>query len=391
MQAIPPRLPFRPVPHTEGRIHLVTGATGFVGAAVVLELLQQTRDGVVAMVRPGQDGAEARFRDALTAAAMAYGVGLDADVFERCSVVAGDVLDEGCGLADVHVGRVDQVWHSAASLRYEDRYREEIRATNVDGTDRVVALARRLGAPVFNHVSTAYVAGRRTGPIAEGEVPGDADDQSNNQYERAKVDAERLVTAARDLRVRVFRPSVVVGHRRTLAATTFTGFYGFVRQLVQFRGMVDRTQRGLLERTALRIRLEPDSHINLVPVDAVAAEAVRIALSDGSEGVYHLVNAEATPVERAIRAVFAVVGVREPEFVGPGERLPWLDAQFDERLDFYGSYIRGHKRFLRDRADATLGGERVAPIRYDAAAIEALGGWYLARLEAERRQLPVAR
>jgi nucleoside-diphosphate-sugar epimerase len=368
--------------------HLVTGATGFVGGAIVLELLEQTSDRIVALVRPGAQTAETRFARALTQAAEAYGSEIDVSAaLARCRVVAGDVVAQGCGLASASIGRVTQVWHCAASLRYEDRYAEEIRAINVEGTRRVLELAEELDAETFNHVSTAYVAGRRTGIIREQPL---AVVEVNNHYERSKVDAEGIVRSAFGPRVRIFRPSIVVGHSRTLSATTFTGFYGFVRQLVQFRGMVNRMQAGMLERRPLRLRMDPEAPINLVPIDTVAREAVTVAQSEASEGVYHLTNGSPPEIGMAARAVFDLLGLAPPIFVRDAAELEWLDARFDERLDFYRSYITADRRFDRSRTDAALGGEwRENPV-YEASRIQALGRWYLDRLERERRNLPVA-
>jgi thioester reductase-like protein len=368
--------------------HLVTGATGFVGAAIVLELLAQTRDRIVVLARPGAKTAESRFAEALSGAAEAYAATVDVPAaLARCRVVAGDVAAEGCGVTSASIGPVTQVWHSAASLRYEDRYADEIRRTNVEGTRRVLELAAELGAESFNHVSTAYVAGRRTGIIRE--QPMD-DGEVNNHYERSKVDAESIVRSAFGPRVRIFRPSIVVGHSRTLEATTFTGFYGFVRQLVQFRGMVNRMHAGLLERKPLRLRVDPEALINLVPIDAVAREAVTIARSSVSDGVYHLTNPSPPRIDIAVNAIFDTLALPRPIFVREASELEWLDARFDERLDFYRSYITADRRFDRSRTDAALGGKRGDDTVYDAAGIQALGRWYLARLERERRNLPVA-
>jgi nucleoside-diphosphate-sugar epimerase len=252
----------------------------------------------------------------------------------------------------------------------------------------VLALATSLGAETFNYVSTAYVSGRKTGVIPEHAV---ADVEPNNCYEASKQKAERLVLATRGPCIRVLRPSVVVGHSRTLAATTFSGYYGFIRQLVQFRGMVERVQKGLLERTPVKLRLDPDGPINVVPVDTVAREAVAIAASASSEGVYHLTHPSPPQIGMATRTVFAMLGLHEPIFVRDTSELGWLDQRLDERMEFYRSYNTSDRRFDRSRADTALGAKRRPHAEYGSADLEALGRWYLARLEQERAALPVAR
>jgi nucleoside-diphosphate-sugar epimerase len=372
--------------HFSGEVHLVTGATGFVGAALSLELLRAGY-GVVAMVRPGEEGEEVRFMTALRHAAHVYGSELDLSALDRVYAVSGDLLEQGGGVELRGLSRVRQIWHCAASLRYENRYQDEIRSTNVRGTGHIVDLAQRLGVETFNYVSTAYVAGRREGTILE-EPPGEQD--TNNHYERSKIDAERLVSST-SMRVRIFRPSVVVGHSSTLAATAFSGFYGFLRQLRQFRGIADRTQKGLLERRPLKIRADPEVRINLVPIDRVASETVRIGLSDVGNGIFHITHRAPPQVGDTIRTMFSELGLCEPEFVSDAGALEWLDARFDDRLSFYGSYIRGRKTFDRTRTDAALGGSIESEVVYDAGMLRAMSRWYLDKLELERTGMPAAR
>jgi nucleoside-diphosphate-sugar epimerase len=369
-----------------GDVHLVTGATGFVGAAISLELLRAGY-GVVAMVRPSDEGEEVRFVSALRHAARVYGTELDLSAYERVYAVSGDLLEHGGGVELRGLSKVRQIWHSAASLRYENRYQDEIHATNVRGTGHILDLAQRLGVETFNYVSTAYVAGRREGVILEEPA---AALETNNHYEQSKIDAERLVSST-GMRTRIFRPSIVVGHSQTLAATAFSGFYGFVRQLRQFRGIADRTQRGLLERRPLKIRLDPETCINLVAIDRVASETVRIGLSDVGNGIFHLTHRAPPNVAEVVRTIFAELGLAEPEFVPERGELEWLDQRFDDRLKFYGSYLRGRKTFDRTRTDAALGNSAEADVVYDPNAIRAMSRWYLDKLELERAGLPAAR
>jgi len=148
----------------------VTGATGLVGSAVILELLRQTDVEVIGIVRSHTRPVGERLYAALENAQRAYGYedGVLRAARKRCHAVAGDVTASLCGTTGALPKRVDQFWHCAASLQYEDRYKHEIYATNLTGTLNALELARRLNvSDCFNYDSTAYVAGGRTGLIRE--------------------------------------------------------------------------------------------------------------------------------------------------------------------------------------------------------------------------------
>jgi nucleoside-diphosphate-sugar epimerase len=366
-------------------IHLVTGATGFVGGALVLELLDRTNDEILGLTRARNGDAHARLMTSLRTAAAAYGRTPDDLPLHRVRAIAGDVTLPECGVEGAL--RAHVLWHAAASLRYEDRYAEEIRTTNVDGTREALALARRAGVEVVNQISTAYVSGSREGRIREEHYD---DSGAQNHYERSKVAAEELVQDVQGMLARILRPSIVVGHSRTLAATTFTGLYGFTRQFLQYRGVLERIQAGMYSTRRIRMRISADAPIDLITVDAVAAQAAVIGLSDASSGVFHLTQGDGCySIGDSIRAVAKELGFAEPEFATPDEPLDWLDEQFDKRLDFYGSYVRGKRIFDRSRAESVLGNR--PELRRPLPPVGALAAWYIRRLEEERRQMPVIR
>lgn len=276
--------------------HFVTGATGFVGSNLVLELLAQAKTEIYSLVRPWSESPQTRLETALRRAARAAGHGnsLDRVISTRCHAVEGDIQSANCGVHERRLPRLDQFWHLAASLRFEERYAEEIYQANMDGTRNALALARRCGLErYFNYVSTAYVAGCRTGLITEEVTSGH---ETNNHYESNKVQAEMLVSGETSLSTRIYRPSIVIGHSRTRAvASGFTGLYGCMRRALRLSQIMQRLQEGLAEKTDLRVYAEPDARMNLIPVDVVARQMVRISSSNAEAKVCHITNPTPQP------------------------------------------------------------------------------------------------
>lgn len=368
--------------------HLVTGATGFVGSALVLELLARTDSEIVCLVRgKTPEACRERLERALRQASKAYAATdeqpLSRETFaERVRVLRGDILAPGC--AAEQVCAVSELWHSAASLKYEDEARQEILAHNVGGTINVLDLARSAGATRFNYISTAYVSGSRTGEIAE-DAPSRSS-ETNNWYERSKLQAEEHVLAQDDLQVRILRPSIVIGHSRTLAATSFTGFYGFIREFVGFQRKVSRRLGNILAFRPLNLRANPESTLNFVPIDMVVRDAVSISLSASAEPYFHLTHPSPPTVGESIGALFSRLGVRQPRFLRERASFTALDQHLDRALSFYSSYLDHPKVFGRTNTLACGAGVPALGPRTAESLLPHID-WYLQRLsQAQPRQ-----
>lgn len=355
--------------------HLVTGATGFVGGALVLSLLEATGDEVVCLVRAAdRAAAQERLQRVLTDAAAAYGRSdLLPAVNERCLAVPGDVAAEG-GVEAGSVGACSEVWHSAASLRYLQRDAAEILETNVEGTRRVLDLAAAAGAEAFNHISTAYVAGRMAGVALEEPIPEDR--PLNNLYERSKVRGESLVLADTRMHTRVMRPSIVIGHSRTFATFSSTGLYGAFVQFEAFRERVRERLGGYLRHYRAQIAADPDAELNAIPVDLVADNAVRISRSGSQARVFHLTNATPPSVADGAAAAFGLLGMSVPELVRSEVTFSSLDQGLDRGIGFFAPYMKSAVTFDRTNADAACGAGALSyPV--DRALLERFGTWYL--------------
>ena len=212
---------------------LLTGATGFVGTAVLARILERTDRHVVILVRAtSQSEADARL-DALLASV--------SDSPERhrgrVTAVCGDLTAPRLGLGENRAWvseQVSEIIHGAASVAFELSLSES-RAINREGTRRVLALAHECavrgdGLRRMTYVSTAYVAGDRRGCAQESEL--DVGQRFRNAYEQSKHEAERLVRSQRErLPITVVRPSIVVGERGTGWTSSFNVMYGPLRAL----------------------------------------------------------------------------------------------------------------------------------------------------------------
>jgi len=160
-------------------VTLVTGAAGFVGRHLVARL-RASGVAVRAAVRPDED----------------------ASPVERlgAEVVRAD-LTVPRTLPALFAGDVARVFHVAAICNLSTPY-PRLYAVNVEGVERITALALAAGVRSFVHVSSTSVYGRWRGtPFTEASPREPADD-----YGRSKRDGEDVVWA----RMRAGLPAVVL-------------------------------------------------------------------------------------------------------------------------------------------------------------------------------------
>jgi long-chain acyl-CoA synthetase len=286
---------------------LLTGASGFLGAQVARRLLACTDYTVYALIR-ANDAANAAHRLSRTWwdwPELAQAIG------NRVEVLVGDVTQPRLGLGeDGYAGVVaglTHIIHTAADLRVNAPI-QELRRTNLQGTEHVLELAEAAqadhGLARYAHVSTAYVAGGRSGPVPEDALTDEYG--FSCAYEFSKFEGERRVQAARDrLPVSVFRPGMIVGDSRTGEIKTFNTLYFPLRLYLSGR-----------------LPLMPASRaqpINLVPVDYVADAIVRLTLEPEAAGLnFHLTAPYSTLPQAGELVEFVRQWAREQH----GLRLP---------------------------------------------------------------------
>jgi HAD superfamily hydrolase (TIGR01490 family) len=170
-----------------GRQFFITGATGFLGTALVERLLRSVPDSrVVLLIRPGRRATplqratkEILKNDCFDLLREQFGDRFESEVASRVMAVAGDVATDGLGLDDDGLqllSECDVVIHSAAAVSFDSPLDAAVEV-NLLGPSRVAAamvaaieLAAGQGRPGPVHfipVSTAYVAGTHQGEARE--------------------------------------------------------------------------------------------------------------------------------------------------------------------------------------------------------------------------------
>jgi thioester reductase-like protein len=222
---------------------LLTGATGFLGAQLLRDLLVRTSARVHCLVRVsgGQDG-RARIRAALQARGL-WDDGFDA----RLSVVEGDLQLPLLGLDeerfDALARSTDAVIHAAAAVNWVFPY-SALREQNVLGTRTLLALASLHRCKPFHFVSSQLVchstlrAPRQVLELEDmlPELPG-----LHLGYAQTKCVAEHLVRAAanRGLPVRIYRPPFLFGSSATGHCATDDFLAALIRGCVQLGSAPD--------------------------------------------------------------------------------------------------------------------------------------------------------
>lgn len=173
-------------------LSLVTGGSGFVGAAVVRLLLSQGQ-AVRTLIRRGND-----LRN------------LDGLEIER---VSGDLLDKG-SLRQALKG-CQRLYHVAAHYSLWEPDPAVFYHVNVDGTRNLLEAALQAGVERVVYTSTVGALGhRQDGGPADEETPVTIE-QMTGHYKRSKFLAEREArhAASRGLPVVIVNPSTPVGPR----------------------------------------------------------------------------------------------------------------------------------------------------------------------------------
>lgn len=196
----------------------LTGATGFLGAFLLKEFLEQTLANVYCLVRASNaDLGKKRIQKNLES----YGLWHE-NFSARIITVVGDLSQPQLGLSRKEFQRmaseIDIIYHSAAWLNFIYPY-SALKSTNVLGTQEVLRLASQIKIKPVHYVSTVAVfesAAYAEKIVTESDQPTRIEGMHLG-YSQSKWIAEGLVMTARDrgLPVCIYRSPLISGHSQT--------------------------------------------------------------------------------------------------------------------------------------------------------------------------------
>jgi thioester reductase-like protein len=297
---------------------LLTGYPGFIGKRLAAKLLADRSDlRIAALVEP-------RMMDAAREAAGGE---------ERIEVLPGDIAQRGLGLnEDDHErlrSEVTHVFHLAAIYNLAVPL-PVATSVNVGGTGNVLEFCLAAeGLERLAYVSTAYVAGTRTGIVYEHELVMGQD--FKNHYESTKFQAEVWVRQLMDrVPTTILRPAIVVGDSSTGETQKFDGPYYILRTISR----LERSGRPVAQFG------RSEAPFNVVPVDYIVAAIAATAFDPAAAGeTLHLTDPEPLQSHELFEALSHEYAGRGPQFRIP-PRLVETSLRFEPVRKAFGGTPR---------------------------------------------------
>jgi len=297
----------------------LTGSTGYIGAHVAANLLEQHGTSLNLLVRardPQQ--ASSRLWQALQ-------LHLDFPRFyehlqTRLRIFCGDLTASRFGLGEDDYDRLihttDSVIHCAASLNRKSE--KSCLNVNLRGTLEVIKLALDAdhyhGLRRFSHVSTVAVAGKRQDEVVTEDSAIDWDRSDYDPYARTKKFCEHMIRQLLPTVPKtIFRPSIVLGDSRRAETTQFD----MVRAFVFLAG---------LPVLPLRSR----DRVDIVNVDFVADAIATLHVKEQTQyDTYHLSSGRESQTYRQLtESLAAAQDKRGPMY------LHFLERPFTSTVNF---------------------------------------------------------
>lgn len=301
---------------TEPKNIFLTGATGFLGAFLLYELLQQTQANIYCLVRAeNPELAKKKIQNQLESYLL-----WNRDLSARIVPVIGDLSQPLLGLSKEQfqgmANQIDIIYHNGASVHLFYPY-HKLKAINVLGTQEILRLASLEQVKPVHFISTLSVLQSfshcGSQPVLEEDLLEKWEDLYNG-YARSKWVAEKIVAIARSrgIPISIYRPGMITGNSQTGVCKT-------------------QDLLSTLLKTFIQLRSAPkfDAIWDIAPVDYVSQAIIHLSRQQRTQGkVFHVLN----PTQIEMNAMIDLVR----SFGYPIEDIPY-DKWRTKLVNFIGN------------------------------------------------------
>ena len=267
----------------------LTGATGFLGAFLLYELLQQTQADIYCLVRAKDlEQGKQKLQDVLESYLI-----WDESFSQRIIPVVGDLAKPLLGFSKEQfqelANQLDVIYHNGAWVHHLYPY-SVLKAANVSGTQEVIRLACTNKAKPIHYISTLDVfssTGYSGVRLVKEQDSIECEKVPSDGYIQTKWVAEKLIKTAeaRGLPICIYRPGRISGHSQT--------------GVFNSNDFLHKLTIGCIE---LGSAPEENSIQCILPVDYVSQAIVYLSRQERSVGkAFHLLNFQYDYIDKLIQ------------------------------------------------------------------------------------------
>jgi amino acid adenylation domain-containing protein/thioester reductase-like protein len=266
--------------NTQPRCILLTGATGFVGAFLLYELLQQTQADIYCLIRAStNEEGKNKLKNSLESYIIWH-----KSFSSRIIPLIGDLSQPFLGLSKQKfqemATKIDVIYHNGAWVHHIYPY-SVLKNANVAGTQEVLRLACKVKSKPVHYISTSSVfSGTGLSGLKIIKEDANLNDYAlpDNGYVQTKWVSEKLVNIARQrgLAVCIYRIGRVSGHSKTGVFNVNDFVYRLIIGCIHLGGA-------------------PNADImeDIMPVDYTSQAIIHLSKQQASINKnFHLVNSE---------------------------------------------------------------------------------------------------
>ncbi|WP_071189201.1 non-ribosomal peptide synthetase [Trichormus sp. NMC-1] len=270
---------------------LLTGATGFLGAFLLWELLQQTQANIYCLVRARDIVAgKKKIQETLES----YLIGNES-FYQRIIPVIGDLSQPYLGLNKSEfqdlAHQVDVIYHNGAWVNHIYPY-SVLKSANVLGTQEILRLACLGKTKPVHFVSTTSIFSQSG--ISGVQIITEADNSdtypvNTNGYVQTKWVSEKLLATARNkgIPISIYRIGRVSGHSQTGVFNINDLLYKLIIGCIQLGSVPNR-----------------DIQEDIMPVDYVSKAIVYLSTQEKSlDKAFHLFNNQVLHTDNLLRVI----------------------------------------------------------------------------------------